>query len=346
MKTSSKALIALIAVSTVAVPAIAQMRRNIRIVGSSTVYPFSRAVAEHFARANPGVGAPIVESTGTGAGMKLFCGGVGASHPDITNASRRIKASEFKLCQANGVSLITEIAVGLDGVAIATGANSPKMALTTRDIYAALAKAPYGKPNTAKTWKDVNSSLPATPIIVYGPPSTSGTRDSLQELLMKPGCEANPAWLAMKKSNEPRYNQVCTQVREDGAFVPSGENDNLIVQKLAGNRGTVGILGYSYVEENGTKLSALSINGVAPTYASIAAFKYPGARPLYIYVKNAHLSAIPGIKAFAAEFVREGTFGPKGYLTGLGMIALPDAVRLRNQRFATSMTPMTGGGLK
>jgi phosphate transport system substrate-binding protein len=346
MKSSSKALIAFAVVATVAVPAVAQMRRNIRIVGSSTVFPFAKAVSERFARTNPGVGAPIVESTGTGGGFKLFCAGVGAGHPDIANASRRIKASEFKLCAANGVSQITEIAVGLDGLALATGERSTAMALTTRDIYAALAATPWGKPNTAKTWKDVNSKLPATPIRVYGPPSTSGTRDSLQELILKPGCNTNPSVAAMAKTNTPKYDQICTKIRTDGAFVEQGENDNLIVQKLAANPGTLGVMGYSYVEENPGKLNPVSINGVVPTTATIRSFQYPGARPLYIYVKNAHLSAIPGIKAYAAEFVRESTFGPSGYLAGLGLVPLPDAVRQRNQRFATSMTPMTGAGLK
>jgi phosphate transport system substrate-binding protein len=344
-KIAKAALFAAVA-ATVAVPLSAQMRRNIRIVGSSTVYPFSKAVAERFSRTNPGVPAPIVESTGTGGGMKLFCGGVGAGHPDIANASRRIKASEFKACAANGVSLITEIAVGLDGVAVATGESSAQMALTTREIYMAVAKAPWGKPNPYKTWKDINARLPAAPIRVYGPPSTSGTRDSLVELLMKPGCDTNAAMPALKKSDEAKYNQICGGVREDGAFVPSGENDNLIVQKLAGNPGTVGIMGFSYVEENPGKLNPVAINGVKPTFATIASFQYPGARPLYIYVKNAHLKAIPGIRAYLAEFAREGTWGPSGYLRQLGMISLPDPVRARNVRFATSLTPMTGAGLK
>lgn len=346
MKTFTKLLVSAAVVGAMAVPAQAQMRRNIRIVGSSTVYPFAKAVAERFARTNPGVPAPIVESTGTGGGIKLFCSGIGAAYPDIANASRRIKASEFKACQSNGVAQLTEIAVGLDGIALATGERTPRMSLTTRDIYMAVAKAPFGKPNTAKTWKDVNAKLPATPIRVYGPPSTSGTRDSLHELLMKPGCETSPAMVALKKSDEARYNQICTGVRQDGAYVDSGENDNLIVQKLAANPGTVGIMGFSYLEENPGQLNAVTINGVNPSFQTIASFQYPGARPLYIYVKNAHLKAIPGIRAFLGEFARESTWGPNGYLKTLGMISLPDPVRARNVRFATSLTPMTGAGLK
>lgn len=346
MKSSTKLLGAMVAASVIAVPAAAQMRRNIRVVGSSTVYPFSKAVAERFARANPGVPAPVVESTGSGAGIKLFCAGVGAQHPDIANSSRRIKASEFKVCQANGVGQVTEIAVGLDGLAVATSKRTAITNLSLKDIYVALAKAPFGKPNTTKTWKDVNSSLPAIAIRIYGPPTTSGTRSSIEDLFMEPACAANAGMAALKKTNEAKYNSICKGIREDGAYVTSGENDNLIVQKLEANPGTVGLFGYSYLEENMNLLKGVAINGVAPSYQSIASFKYPGARPLYFYVKNAHAKAIPGIRAYSAEFVRESTFGPQGYLMKLGLIAFPDAVRKRNQGLATTLTPMSGAGLK
>ncbi|MFO1240014.1 MAG: substrate-binding domain-containing protein [Sphingomonadaceae bacterium] len=346
MKFSTKLIVAALAVGVAAIPASAQMRRNIRVVGSSTVYPFTKAVAERFARANPGIPAPIVESTGTGAGAKLFCAGVGAAHPDILDASRRIKLSEFKQCAANGVSQITEIQVGLDGLSLATAKGGPLRNVSLRDIYMAIAKTPFGKPNTAKTWKDVNGSLPATPIRVYGPPTTSGTRSSLEDLILEPACAANPAMAAMKKANEAKYNQICKGVREDGGYVNAGENDNLIVQKLEANPGTVGIFGYSYLEENANRLSGVAINGVAPTGASISSFKYPGSRALYIYVKNAHLKAIPGIRQFAAEYAKETTFGPRGYLLQYGLIASPDASRKRAAAFATTMTPMNAAGLK
>jgi phosphate transport system substrate-binding protein len=347
MKRSTKLVLALGAASIAAAPLAAQeMRRNIRIVGSSTVYPFSRAVVERFARANPGVPTPIVESTGTGGGIKLFCGGVGAGFPDIANASRRMKLSEFRACAANGVSQITEVQVGLDGIAIATARATSLTGLTSRDIYVALAKTPFGKPNTTKTWKDVNARYPALPIRIYGPPSTSGTRSSVEDLLMEPGCAANPAMAAMKKTNEARYNQICKNIRSDGAYVEAGENDNLIVQKLEMNPGTVGLFGYSYLEHNDKRLKGLALNGVQPTYETIASFRYPGARPMFMYIKNAHLRAIPGIRAYAAEFVREGSFGPKGYLRPAGLIALSDAQRQRSARMATSMTPMTAAGLK
>ena len=347
MKRSTKFMLALGAASAVVAPAVAQqMRRNIRIVGSSTVYPFSRAVAEKFTRANPGVPAPIVESTGTGGGIKLFCGGVGAGHPDIVNASRRMKLSEFRACAANGVTQITEVQIGLDGIAVATARATSLTGLTTRDLYSALAKTPFGKPNTSKTWKDINARYPAIPIRIYGPPSTSGTRSSVEDLLMEPACAANPAMAALKKTNEARYNQICKVIRSDGAYVDSGENDNLIVQKLAMNPGAIGLFGYSYLEHNENRLKGLALNGIQPTYATISSFRYPGARPMFFYVKNAHLRAIPGIRAYAAEFVREGAFGPTGYMRPAGLIALSDAQRQRSARMATSMTPMTAAGLK
>lgn len=346
MKFSTKLIVTALAVSVAAVPVSAQMRRNIRVVGSSTVYPFTKAVAERFARANPGIPAPIVESTGTGAGAKLFCSGVGAAYPDVLNASRRIKLSEFRQCAANGVSQITEIQIGLDGLSLATAKGGPLRNVSLRDVYMAIAKTPFGKPNTAKTWKDVNGALPATPIRVYGPPTTSGTRSSLEDLILEPACSANPAMAAMKKTNEARYNQICKGVREDGAYVNAGENDNLIVQKLEANPGTVGVFGYSYLEENANRLSGVAINGVAPSGTSITNFKYPGSRALYIYVKNAHLKAIPGIRQFTAEYAKESTFGPRGYLMQFGLIPSPDASRKRAAAFATTMTPMNAAGLK
>ena len=320
--------------------------RSLRAVGSSTVYPFAKAVAERVARTNPKLGTPVVESTGTGAGFKLFCAGVGERFPDISNASRRMKASEAKLCASNGVTQITEIQVGLDGLAVATARQSGISGRTQRDIYLAIAKTPFGKPQKAKTWKDVNGKLPAIPIRVYGPPPTSGTRDSLVELMMTPPCEANPSMAAMKKSDEAKFKAICGGVRTDGAFIEAGENDNLIVQKLAANPNTVGMFGYSFLEENTAKLKGISINGVQPTYQSISSFQYPGARPLYIYVKNAHARAIPAIRAFVAEFTKESAMGPKGYLAQHGLIAAPNNVRARSQQAARSLSPLNLASLK
>ena len=338
--------LALAVVGMACVPTIAAARTQIRAVGSSTVYPFATAVAERLARANPNIKPPVIESTGTGGGIKLFCAGVGEQFPDIANASRRIKSSEVKACAQNGVTAITEIQVGIDGIAFSTAKATPISGVSTLDIYKALAKTPFGKPNKTKTWKDVNGSLPATPIRVFGPPPTSGTRDAFGVLIMTAGCSTSPAMLALKKSDENRFKAICTGVREDGAYVESGENDNLIVQKLESNPGTIGLFGYSYLEENADKLKGIAINGVVPTYDSIAAFKYPGSRPLYIYVKNAHVRAIPAIKAYVAEFTKEAAWGPGGYLVKRGMIAAPTPIRAKNAAAARALTPLNPAEIK
>ena len=342
MTVKSFALVATAAVA-LAIPAIADAR-SMRAVGSSTVYPFAKIVAEHVARANPRLGTPIIESTGTGGGFKLFCAGIGERFPDVSDASRRMKASEAKQCAANGVTQITEIQVGIDGIAFATAKQTGLSGIAQRDIYAALAKMPFGRPNRAKTWKDVNPKLPALPIRVYGPPPTSGTRDALAELLMTPPCEEKMS--ALKKSDEKKFKAICTEIREDGAYIEAGENDNLIVQKLEANPGTVGIFGYSYLEENANRLKGLQINGVSPTYQSISSFRYPGARPLYIYVKNAHVAAIPAIRAFVAEFTKESAMGPNGYLKAAGLIASPNGVRARSQQAARTLAPLNLSVLK
>ena len=344
--TSKFLALAGVALAATTLSTAAEARTQMRAVGSSTVYPFAKQVAERVARANPRLGSPIIESTGTGAGIKLFCAGVGERFPDVANASRRMKASEAKACASNGVTKITEIQVGIDGIALSTSKRTPIQGLTTRDVYLALAKTPFGKPNRAKTWKDVNGKLPALPIRVYGPPPTSGTRDAFGELVMTAGCDSNPGMAAVKKANDAKYKAICTGMREDGAFIEAGENDNLIVQKLEANPGTVGVFGYSYLEENANLLKGIAINGVSPTYDSISSFKYPGARPLYVYIKNAHVGAIPSIKAFVAEFTKESAFGPRGYLRQAGLIAAPNAVRARSQVAARSLAPLNFAGLK
>ena len=338
--------LAAVAVTALASATQAEARTEMRAVGSSTVYPFAKIVAERIARANPRLGTPIIESTGTGAGMKLFCAGVGERFPDVENASRRMKASEAKLCVSNGVTAVTEIQVGIDGISLATANRTPLQNLTTRDIYMALAKTPYGKPNRAKSWHDVNAKLPNLPIRVYGPPPTSGTRDALGELIMTAGCDSNPGMAAVKKADENKYKAICTGMREDGGYIEAGENDNLIVQKIEANPGTVGIFGYSYLEANEGRLKGLQINGVSPTYATISGFQYPGARPLFIYIKNAHAGAIPAVRAYAAEFTKESAFGPGGYLRKSGLIAAPAAVRAKSQVMARSLRPLNLAGLK
>lgn len=319
-------------------------RDQIRIVGSSTVYPFSTAVAEQFPRKFPSFKAPIVESTGTGAGMKQFCAGVGAQFPDIADASRRIKKSEYDDCVKNGVKDIVEIQIGIDGIAIGESKAGAQMALTEAEIYKALAATPYGKPNTAKTWKDVNPALPATAIKVFGPPPTSGTRDAFAELVLEKGCDANPEMAALKKSNSDEHKAICTKVREDGAYVESGENDNLIVQKLVANPDALGIFGYSFLEENLDKVRGVKLQGVEPSYETISSYEYPGARPLFIYVKSAHLKAIPGLKEFVAEYA--SAWGPDGYLKRRGLIAAPEDVRTKNADIATKLTPLDAASVQ
>ena len=320
-------------------------RDQIRAVGSSTVYPFATAVAELFVQGNPGMKSPIIESTGTGGGMKLFCAGVGAQFPDIENASRRIKKSEFEDCQKNGVKDIVEIQVGVDGLAFAESKKGPGLKLTPKIVYEALAANPYGKgPNKAQTWKEVDASLPAIPISVFGPPSTSGTRDSLAELILEKGCQTDPAMKALKDKNEDEYKATCTRVREDGKYVDSGENDNLIVQKLGANPNAIGIFGYSFLEENKDSLQDVSINGVEANYETVSTGQYPGARPLYIYVKKAHMQAIPGLQAFLNTFA--ANWGPDGALTKRGMVAAPDDVRKANAAAVTALPVLDGAKLK
>jgi phosphate transport system substrate-binding protein len=297
-------------------------RDQITVVGSSTVYPFTAAVAEQFGRAGK-FKTPKVESTGTGGGIKLFCNGIGPQHPDVANASRAMKKSEFETCAKNGVTDILEIKIGFDGLTIAENKTGPMSALTKKQVYLALAKTiPVNGqmvPNPNKTWKDVDASLPAIKIEVLGPPPTSGTRDSFLELFMEEGCE-----LENKKA--------CHAIREDGAYVEAGENDNLIAQKLAANKNALGIFGYSFLEENTDKLKGLKINGIAPTFETISSAKYTAARPLFVYIKKQHIGVIPGLREFANEYVSDKAIGEEGYLSDRGLVSLDksDLAKSRN----------------
>lgn len=301
-------------------------RDYISIVGSSTVYPFTTAVAEQFGRAGK-FKTPKVESTGTGGGIKLFCNGVGVQHPDVANASRRIKQSEIDTCARNGVKEISEIRIGYDGIVLARSKKTGPLKLTRKDIYLALAKQIPDPSNPTAlvanphaTWKQVNASLPDIKIEVLGPPPTSGTRDAFAELVMESGCSTY-AWIkALKDVDEGRYKRVCHTIREDGAYVEAGENDNLIVQKIEANPNAVGIFGYSFLEENADKLVGSIVEGESPTFEEIAAGRYPASRPLFIYVKKAHVGVIPGIKEFVAEYVSDKALGQEGYLADKGLI--------------------------
>jgi len=301
-------------------------RDQIKAVGSSTLYPFTTMVAEQFKNKNPGSKTPVIEATGTGAGIKLFCSGVGADFPDIANASRRMKAAEYKNCAEHGADQIIEIQVGIDGIAFAESNSGPKLQLTPVDLYLALAANPRGIKNTAKTWKDVNPALPALPIMVYGPPATSGTRDALAELILADGCMTiYPASMKLAGAKPDEFAKVCTRIRDDGPYIDAGENDNLIVQKLQSNPNAIGIFGYSYLEENAAALNGIPLNGVEPTYETVASGSYPGARPLFLYVKSAHLAGISGLDKFLAEYA--ASWGPGGPLVKHGLIAAPQNIR-------------------
>ncbi len=316
---------------------------QLKIVGSSTVYPFTTAVSEEFQRANPGSSA-IVESTGTGAGIKLFCSGVGAQYPDMVNASRAMKASEYADCAAAGVKQVIEVPIGIDGLTLIQAKGQPPLSLTTTDIYKALAANPFGKPNTATTWKDINPALPATKIRVLGPPPTSGTRDSLADLILTKGCESDPAMKELKKSDEKKQKDICTKVREDGAFVEAGENDNLLVQKVSADPGSLGVLGFSFLEENADRVAPVSLGGVAPTETTISDLSYPGSRKLYLYVKGEHLAAKPAIRQFIAAYGKAIAKG--GLLEKRGLVPFGGADFASATAQSAALTPLDPAGLK
>ncbi|SEL90052.1 phosphate ABC transporter substrate-binding protein, PhoT family [Sphingomonas palmae] len=303
-------------------------RDQIRVVGSSTVYPFTTLVAEQYLAANPDARPPVIESTGTGAGIRLFCSGIGASYPDLVDASRRMKRREYDECASHGAGDLMEVQIGIDGIALAEARRRPPMQLTPALLFRALAAAPGGRPNRSRTWRDLDPALPATPIRVYGPPATSGTRDAFAELILARGCEAlDPRLATMRERDRPAFDARCLRVRDDGAFIDAGENDNLIVQKLRANPDALGIFGYSYLEENSDAVRGIAISGVAPTYQAIADGRYPGARPLYVYVKRSHLRAVPGLRRFLALYA--ANWAPGGALTRRGLIPSAASVRAR-----------------
>ena len=316
---------------------------QLKIVGSSTVYPFTTAVAEAFQRANAGTSV-IVESTGTGSGIKLFCEGVGQQFPDMVNASRPMKASEYEDCAKAGAKNVIQVPIGIDGLTLIESNQAQPFKLTVRDIYAALAATPFGKPQTAQTWKDVNPSLPAIKIRVLGPPPTSGTRDSLAELILTKGCDSDPAMKALKEQDSEKHKTVCTKIREDGAFVEAGENDNLMVQKVAVDPTAVGVLGYSFLAENADKVRPIELGGVLPTEATIQDLSYPGARKLYLYVKGEHMSVKPAIKQFLAAYAQ--AWGTGGLLEKRGLVPFAGADAQAANAQASALKPLDPATLK
>jgi phosphate transport system substrate-binding protein len=326
----------------------AQTRDQIRVVGSSTVFPYSQAAAEEYAKKS-GKRSPVVESTGTGGGMKIFCQGIGPQHADITGASRAMTKSEFADCTKNGVTDITELQIGSDGLSIAISRkNNFNWDLTERDIFLALAAEVPDEsgeklvPNPYKTWSQINPKLPNVKIEVFGPPPTSGTRDAFVELTMHDGCEAIAYFKELKKSDRKAWNTACSRMRQDGPFVEAGENDNLIVQRLQSDPNTMGIFGYSFLYENQDTLKAVKVEGVEPNFDTIADGSYKIARPIFIYVKNAHRNVIPGLPEFIAEYVSEDALGKGGYLPERGLTPMPEAQLKKVQEAAKAATRFAG----
>jgi phosphate transport system substrate-binding protein len=339
-----KTMILAAAVAVVAAgPALAQQARDqIRAVGSSTVFPFTTTVAENYARTS-GRKAPIVESTGTGGGFRLFCAGVGTQHPDISNASRPITKSEIETCAKNGVTSITEVKIGFDGIVLAVKKGSAKFDLTRQQVWLALARqVPRNGQlvaNPHQRWSDIDPSLPNIAIEVMGPPPTSGTRDAFVEMVLDFGCKD---FAEIKAIADARARaQACAAIREDGKFIEAGENDNLIVQRLVAGQGVaIGIFGYSFLEENLDKLQAKHVDTVEATFENISSGKYPVSRSMFVYVKNAHAGVIPGLREFVSEYVSDRSMGENGYLEKKGLIPLPKAEREKVRSNASNLTPM------
>ncbi len=348
VSTAATAFVALIAILCTPIVRAEGPRDFISIVGSSTVFPFAATVAERFQRAHPQFKTPIVESNGTGGGFKLFCGGVGSQYPDIANASRRMKASELETCVKNSVKEVAEIKIGYDGITIATRKGAPAYALTRKELYLAVAKQ-VPDPNDAGTlianpyhnWSDINAKLPKQPIQIYGPAPNHGTRDAFAELVMEAGC-TQYAWLkSLQDVDEGRYKRVCTQVREDGAWTDVSEDYAMIVGKLTTNAHALAVFTFSYLDQNRDKLVAAEIDGKIPTFTTIGDGSYTISRPLYFYVKKAHLNMAAGLRDYIAEFVSDKALGADGYLVDKGLIPLKpneanavrkDATDLRNLR--------------
>ncbi|WP_084193371.1 PstS family phosphate ABC transporter substrate-binding protein [Vibrio aerogenes] len=341
MRLTTKKLVWTLGLMILTTPALA--REQISIVGSSTVYPFATVVAERFGKSTQ-FKVPKIESTGSGGGLKLFCSGVGQNTPDITNASRKIKASEVAKCKKNGVTEIIEVKIGYDGITLANSVKSPVMNVSVKELYMALAKVLPDKngqlmKNPYRRWNQINRALPDTKIEVLGPPPTSGTRDAFVELVMEAGCKTHPSMKALSKSDKNKFKAVCHGIREDGAFIEAGENDNLIVQKLVSNPGAFGIFGFSFLDQNRDKVQGAKINNVSPTFEAIGDGAYPVSRSLYFYVKKAHVGIIPGIKEYVSSFTSEDAIGEEGYLTDRGLIPLPPSDWKMVRKYAGSMTP-------
>ena len=314
-------------------------RDQIKIVGSSTVYPYATVVAEKFGKSGK-FKTPVIESTGTGGGMKLFCAGVGANHPDVTNASRAIKPKEKALCEKNGVKDIVEIVVGNDGITFSHSVKAKDANFTKEQLWRALAAKVDidGKlvENPYKKWSDIDKGLPSEKIEILIAPPTSGTRDAWNSLVMGKGCTKTAK--SLYEADGKKAKKECAKMREDGYAVEAGENDTLIVQKLAANPSAFGFFGYSYLVANKDKIKAAGINGVQPSLEGIQDYSYPIARPLFFYVKKAHIGVVPGIQEFMKEFTSKKSMGSRGYLTDIGLVPLASDKYKTVRTAATDLT--------
>jgi len=338
---TTRVVSALVAVGVLAAAGSAGARDQVRIVGSSTVFPFATAVAEQFGRTSS-FRTPVIESTGSGGGIKLFCAGVGLEHPDVTNSSRRIKQSEVSACESHGVREIVEVRFGFDGIVLANSRSGPRISLSKEQLFRALAKrVPVGGElveNPYETWSEIDSSLPDVRIEVLGPPPTSGTRDAFVELAMEGGAERLPALERLQEEDEDAFVQVAHAIREDGHYVEAGENDNLIVQKLQANPEAFGIFGFSFLDRNTDRLQGNAVDGTTPTFENIASGDYGVSRSLYFYVKRAHVGVVPGLQEYLVEFTSERAIGPDGYLADKGLIPLPRDQRVRVREKARELS--------
>jgi phosphate transport system substrate-binding protein len=342
---------ALVALIGLAMTGGAQARDQIEIVGSSTVFPFATSVAEQFGRGSK-FKTPVIEATGSGGGLKLFCAGIGLEHPDVTNASRRIKENEFKNCQTNGIDT-TEIIVGFDGIVVANAKAGPPLKLTRQQIYLETAKmvpdpgrpcqADWCEPilNPYKKWNEIDPSLPNAKIEILGPPPTSGTRDAFQELAMSKGADAFPHMKKLSKTDKAKWKKLTRTVREDGAWIDAGENDNLMVSKLSTNPNAVGVFGFSFLDQNADKIRGAVVENIAPSFENIAEGKYRISRSLYFYIKHAHVGTVPGILEYVAEFTSENAFGEDGYLLDKGLIPLPASERQKYRNDGKNLTKLS-----
>jgi phosphate transport system substrate-binding protein len=318
--------------------------KAITVVGSSTVYPFAKKVAEDFVAANPDIGVPRIESTGSTDGIAAFCAGMGTSTPDIVNSSRRMTRAEFDRCASSGVDQIIEFEIGLDGIVFASAANRGiDIKLTRSNVYRALAEMPYGKPQTAQTWADVDPSLPALPITVYGPPASSGTRDALLNLVLQPACRENGAMAALEQSDPEQFKRNCHALRSDRAFSNQGEQDDLVARRVGGNPEAIGVLGFSYLASNSTILKPLPLDGVLPTRETITDGSYKATRPLYVYVKKANLANTPGLAQLLDQWSR--SWGDNGPLAKLGLVTLPADRQAKSAAAIKNATTLTADQL-